>query len=123
MPQGDLEQLGFAEAELVPTDGHPGVWGYYDAGAVQAALSVFLKYADGLSVEPRIAGSAPVYPFTDRLNLPLVPAGIGFLTGAHAPNEIMLVESADGVPVAGLAEIEKSYVDFIYALAGSSMSD
>lgn len=31
--RGDLKQLGFKETELVPTDGHPGVWGFYDAGA------------------------------------------------------------------------------------------
>jgi hypothetical protein len=29
MLRQDLSDLGFAEAELVPTDGHPGVWGYY----------------------------------------------------------------------------------------------
>jgi acetylornithine deacetylase/succinyl-diaminopimelate desuccinylase-like protein len=28
-----LDDLGCAEAELVETDGAPGVWGYYDAGA------------------------------------------------------------------------------------------
>jgi hypothetical protein len=34
----DLKALGFAEAELVPTDGHPGVWGYYDAGAEKTLM-------------------------------------------------------------------------------------
>ena len=29
----DLLALGFREAELVSTDGHPGVFGFYDAGA------------------------------------------------------------------------------------------
>ncbi len=47
----------------------------------------------------------------------MVPYGIGFGTGAHAPNEVMLITPKEGVPVAGLAEIEKSYVDFLYALA------
>ena len=42
---------------------------------------------------------------------------MGFGTGAHAPNEIMLIEPKDGVPVAGLADIEKAYVDFVYSLA------
>ena len=39
----DLEDLGFAESNLVPTDGHPGVWGYYDAGA-EKTLVVYLMY-------------------------------------------------------------------------------
>ena len=54
---------------------------------------------------------------TARLGLPLVPAGMGFGTGAHAPNEIMLIEPAEGIGAAGLADIEKAYVDFVYALA------
>jgi hypothetical protein len=62
-------------------------------------------------------GSAPFYQFTERLGLPLVPTRMGFGTGAHAPNEIMLIEPAEDVPVAGLAEIEKAYADFIYSLA------
>lgn len=39
----DFEDLGFAEAELVETDGHPGVWGYYDAGA-EKTLMVYMMY-------------------------------------------------------------------------------
>ena len=46
----DLLELGFVEAELVPTDGHPGVWGYYDAGA-EKTLVVYLMY-DVQPVEP-----------------------------------------------------------------------
>ena len=85
--------------------------------AVQATLSVYKKYSDSLSVQPRSAGSAPFSQFTDRLGVPLVRAGMGFGTGAHAPNEIMLIEPAEGVEAAGLAEVEKAFVDFIYALA------
>jgi hypothetical protein len=44
---------------------------------------------------------------------------MGFGTGAHAPNEIMLIEPGPGTEAAGLADIEKAYVDFVYALAGS----
>jgi hypothetical protein len=44
---------------------------------------------------------------------------MGFGTGAHAPNEYIVIEPAAGVPVAGLADIEKAYVDFEYALADS----
>ncbi len=64
-----------------------------------------------------LVASSPFYQFTARLGLPLVPSGMGFGTGAHAPNEIMLIEPAEGVAAAGLAEIEKAYVDFVYALA------
>jgi len=49
--------------------------------------------------------------------LPLVPAGLGYGTGAHAPNEIFLVEPGPDVAVAGLADIEKAYVDMLFAIS------
>jgi acetylornithine deacetylase/succinyl-diaminopimelate desuccinylase-like protein len=46
----DLLALGFKEAELVPTDGHPGVFGWYDAGAPRTLL-VYMMY-DVQPVDP-----------------------------------------------------------------------
>ena len=112
-----LDTNGFADIEIEKLAGYPAAQTSVDAPAVQAALSVFKKHASRMAVEPRIASSAPFYQFTQRLNLPLVPVGLGFGAGAHAPNEIMLIEPKDGVQVAGLVEIEKAYVDFIYAFA------
>ena len=112
-----LDASGFDDIEIEKLSSYPASQTSVSAPAVQAALSVFKKHADGMTVQPRIAGSAPFYQFTDRLGLPLVPAGMGFGTGAHAPNEIMLIEPKNGVAVAGLADIEKAYVDFIFALA------
>jgi acetylornithine deacetylase/succinyl-diaminopimelate desuccinylase-like protein len=112
-----LDEQGFDDIEIEKLSSYPASQTSVEAPAVRAALSVFKKHAESLSVQPRIAGSAPFYQFTDRLGLPLIPAGMGFGTGAHAPNEIMLIFPKEGSPVAGLAEIEKAYVDFIYALA------
>src|SRR5512134_1933224 len=39
----DLTGLGFRETALVPTSGHPGVWGYHDAGA-EKTLAVYMMY-------------------------------------------------------------------------------
>ena len=114
-----LDNEGFSDIELRKLSGYPAAQTSFSTPAVQAAASVFLKYASDLTISPRIAGSAPFYQFTQRLQLPLIPAGMGFGSGAHAPNEIMLIEPAEGVPVAGLADIEKAYVDFIYAMASS----
>ena len=46
----DLRALGFRETEIVPTAGHPCVWGYYDAGAPKSLL-VYMMY-DVQPVEP-----------------------------------------------------------------------
>jgi acetylornithine deacetylase/succinyl-diaminopimelate desuccinylase-like protein len=112
-----LDANGFDDIAIHTHSSYPASQTSVEAPAVQAALGVFKKHSESMSVQPRIAGSAPFYQFTDRLGLPLIPAGMGFGTGAHAPNEIMLIEPKDDVPVAGLAQIEKAYVDFIYALA------
>jgi acetylornithine deacetylase/succinyl-diaminopimelate desuccinylase-like protein len=50
MLRDDLKALGFKEAEVVPTSGHPGVWGYYDAGAAKT-LAVYMMY-DVQPIEP-----------------------------------------------------------------------
>jgi hypothetical protein len=47
---GDLRDLGFGEVAIVPTDGHPGVFGYFDAGA-EKTLLVYMMY-DVQPVEP-----------------------------------------------------------------------
>ncbi len=57
MVRGDFEALGFAEAELVNTAGHPGVWGYYDAGA-EKTLMVYMMY-DVQPVDPEDWRSPP----------------------------------------------------------------
>jgi acetylornithine deacetylase/succinyl-diaminopimelate desuccinylase-like protein len=112
-----LDANGFEDIEMRVLSSYPAAQTSVDADMVKAAISVGNKYAAAVTVNPRIAGSAPFYQFTERLGIPMVPYGIGFGTGAHAPNEIMLIYPREGSKVAGLAEIEKSYVDFLYALA------
>lgn len=117
-----LDANGFTEITLRKLAGYPAAQTSVHSDLARAVISVYNKYLEGhsagLSIQPRIAGSAPFYQFTERLGLPLVPAGLGHGRGAHAPNEFYLVEPAPGVPVAGLAEIEKAYVDLLYALSG-----
>src|SRR5210317_2252771 len=117
-----LDANGFADIEIRKLSAYPASQTSAEAPAVQAAISVFSKYASEITVQPRIAGSAPFYQFTDRLGLPLVPTGMGFGTGAHAPNEIMLIEPGPDTRAVGLADIEKAYVDFVYALAGAKQT-
>ncbi len=113
-----LDTQGFGDVAMRTLSAYPAAQTSVEAPMVQAAIRVGNKYASSVTVNPRIAGSAPFYQFTERLGLPMVPYGIGFGTGAHAPNEIMLIRPRAGAAVAGLADIEKSYVDFLYALAG-----
>jgi acetylornithine deacetylase/succinyl-diaminopimelate desuccinylase-like protein len=114
-----LDARGFDDIELRLLAGYPPAQTSVDAPLVQAAIGVYRKHGHTPSVAPRIAGSAPYYLFTERLGLPLVPGGLGHGSGAHAPNEYMVIEPRPGSRIAGLAEVEKFYADLLFALAAA----
>jgi acetylornithine deacetylase/succinyl-diaminopimelate desuccinylase-like protein len=112
-----LDSLGFGDLTVRQLSGYPPAQSSIEAPLVKAAIGVFNRAGLVPSVAPRLAGSAPYYVFTERLGLPMVAAGLGHGSGAHAPNEYMVVEPKPGSRLAGLAAIEKFYVDLVYALA------
>jgi acetylornithine deacetylase/succinyl-diaminopimelate desuccinylase-like protein len=112
-----LDAKGFRDIEIRKLSGYPPAQTSVNTPLVQAAIGVYNKYGLVPGIAPRIGGSAPYYIFTERLKLPLVSGGIGHGSGAHAPNEYMVIEPAAGSKIAGLAAIEKFYVDLLYALA------
>ncbi|MDY7227889.1 M20/M25/M40 family metallo-hydrolase [Hyalangium rubrum] len=112
-----LDAQGFTDVETRLLSGYPPAQTSVSSSIVQAAISAYNKYGITPSVAPRLGGSAPYYIFTERLKLPLVAGGIGHGSGAHGPDEYMLIEPVAGSKIAGLAAIEKFYVDLLYALA------
>jgi acetylornithine deacetylase/succinyl-diaminopimelate desuccinylase-like protein len=69
---------------------------------------------------PRNAGSYPGYVFTgDPLRLPAAHFGLGHGGGAHAPDEYFVIESSNP-RVRGWDGAVRSYVDFLYELAGTA---
>ena len=112
-----LDAKGFSDITVRKMSGYPPAQTSVSAPLVQSALSVYNKHGFATSVVPRLAGSAPYYLFTDVLKLPMVMGGIGYGSGAHAPDEFMVIEPAAGSKIAGLAAVEKFYVDLLYALA------
>jgi acetylornithine deacetylase/succinyl-diaminopimelate desuccinylase-like protein len=76
------------EAELVPTDGLPGIWAYYDAGAPKTVV-IYMMYdtqpweKQGWSVDPLSATRTPKPPF------PEVIVGRGALND-KGPNRFFL---------------------------------
>lgn len=112
-----LDAQGYEDIELRMLGGYPAAQTSVDTELVQSVIQVANKYGEPPTVNPRIFGSAPFYQFTERLGLPMLPAGLGHGSGAHAPNEYFIVEPNEGSDIAGLAEIEKAYVDILYALS------
>jgi acetylornithine deacetylase/succinyl-diaminopimelate desuccinylase-like protein len=111
-----LDAKGFDDIVIRKLSGYPPAQTSVEAPLIRAAIGVYNKFGQPLGVSPRLGGSAPYYVFTE-LGLPMVPAGIGHGSGAHAPNEYLVVEPKPGSPLAGLAQMEKFYVDLLYALA------
>jgi acetylornithine deacetylase/succinyl-diaminopimelate desuccinylase-like protein len=112
-----LDSEGFSDIVIRKLAGYPAAQTSVDAPLVQAAIGVFNKYGQTPEISPRLAGSAPFYQFTERLGLPLVFAGFGHGSGAHAPNEYMVITPKEGSGISGLREIERAYVDLLFALA------
>lgn len=112
-----LDSQGFSDVMLRKLSGYPPAQSSVDAPLVRSAIGVFNKAGLVPTVAPRLAGSAPYYVFTERLKLPMVAAGLGYGSGAHAPNEFMVIAPRSGSRLAGLAQIEKFYVDLLYALS------
>lgn len=113
-----LDDRGFGDIEIRKFSGYPAAQTSVATPLVQSTLAVFKKYGVTPTIAPRLAGSAPFYQFTERLGLPLVFTGMGHGSGAHGPNEYMVIEPRDGSRVAGLAALEKSYVDLVFAMGG-----
>jgi acetylornithine deacetylase/succinyl-diaminopimelate desuccinylase-like protein len=110
-----LVEQGFGDIEVRQMGSYPASQTSADSALVRAVIGVYKRYGTSPTMNPRLAGSAPFYQFTQRLRLPMVPVGLGYGSGAHAPNEYFVVASAG--PVLGLAGIERSYVDLLFAFA------
>jgi len=124
-PDGQLDLIrrhlaarGFSDVMVRKISGYGPAQTSVETPIVRASLSVFNKHGVTPIVAPRLAGSAPYYLFTERLQLPMVAGNIGHGSGAHAPNEYMVIDPRPGSRIAGLAQVEKFYVDFLYAFAG-----
>ncbi|HLZ69452.1 MAG TPA: M20/M25/M40 family metallo-hydrolase [Dehalococcoidia bacterium] len=114
-----LDRNGFSDIQIRELSGYPPAQSSVTSSLVQAAIGVYNKYGKTPLVQPRLAGSAPYYVFTDTLGLPTVMGGLGHGSGAHAPNEYLVLEPAAGSSIAGLAEMEMAYADLLYALASA----
>jgi len=112
-----LEQRGFGDIEVNMTGGYDPTETAEDTTIVRAQQAVFTRSNVGWSLFPRSAGSWPGFVFTGApLSKPAGQFGLGYGTGAHAPNEIMVIESRNPA-VAGLKEQTMGYVDFLYEMA------
>jgi acetylornithine deacetylase/succinyl-diaminopimelate desuccinylase-like protein len=112
-----LEKRGFGDIEVVVSGGYDPTETAEDARVIRAEQAVYARAGVNATLSPRSPGSWPGSVFTQPpANLPAGQFGLGHGSGAHAPNEYFVVESANP-KVAGLAGATMSFVDFLYEMA------
>ena len=112
-----LAKRGYGDIEVNVTGGYNPTQSAADSELIQAQLRVLRARGIEPLLWPRSAGSYPGFVFTDPpLSLASAHYGMGYGTGAHAPDEYFLIESAnknlDGFDGAAL-----SYAEYFYELA------
>jgi acetylornithine deacetylase/succinyl-diaminopimelate desuccinylase-like protein len=112
-----LAKRGYGDVEVNVTGGYDPTSTAADARLVQAQLAVLKRAGINPTLWPRNAGSYPGYIFTGPpLNLASAHFGLGYGSGAHAPDEFFLIESANP-KVQGFDGAAMSYVEYLYELA------
>jgi acetylornithine deacetylase/succinyl-diaminopimelate desuccinylase-like protein len=115
--QEHLSSRGYGDIEVRMTGGYDPTSTQAGAALIRAQTAVYKRWGIDPILWPRNAGSWPGYVFTgEPLHLPAGHFGLGHGSGAHAPDEYYVIESA--IPsVQGFDEAVKSFVDYLAELA------
>lgn len=112
-----LEKRGFSDIEVIVSGGYGPTETDENAAIIKAAAATYAKAGIPFSYDPRRAGSWPGVVFTGApLGKPAGHFGSGRGGGAHAPDEWLLIESANP-KVNGFDGQVKLWVDYLYEVA------
>jgi acetylornithine deacetylase/succinyl-diaminopimelate desuccinylase-like protein len=112
-----LAKHGYGDIEVNVSGGYDPTSTSADAPLIKAQIAVLKRAGLDPLMWPRNAGSYPGFVFTGApLKLASGHFGLGNGTGAHAPDEYYLIESANP-KVQGFDGAAMSFVDYLYALA------
>jgi acetylornithine deacetylase/succinyl-diaminopimelate desuccinylase-like protein len=112
-----LAKRGFGDIEVKVTGGYDPTSTPASASLIQSQIAVLKRAGIDSVLWPRIAGSYPGYVFTaEPLKLAAGHFGLGHGSGAHAPDEYYVIESANP-NVQSLDGSVMSFVEYLYELA------
>jgi acetylornithine deacetylase/succinyl-diaminopimelate desuccinylase-like protein len=115
-----LEKRGFGDIEVNMTGGYDPTSTPRDSALIKAQAAVYRRNDADPVFWPRLAGSWPGYVFTgEPLKLPAGHFGMGHGSGAHAPDEYYVIESANP-KVQGIDGAVRSQIEYLYELAAAS---
>jgi acetylornithine deacetylase/succinyl-diaminopimelate desuccinylase-like protein len=112
-----LDKHGFPDIEFKPSGGYDPNETDEKSALIQSEIALYTKLGYPPSLNPRSAGSWPGYIFTGApLKLPASHYGMGYGTGAHAPNEFYVIESTNP-KIFGMDDSTLAYVQYLYQIA------
>jgi acetylornithine deacetylase/succinyl-diaminopimelate desuccinylase-like protein len=112
-----LAKRGFGDIEVNMTGGYDPTATSKDSALIQAQLATYKRFGIDALLWPRNAGSYPGYVFTgEPLKLTAGHFGLGHGSGAHAPDEYYVIESANP-KMQGFDGATMSFVEYLYQLA------
>jgi acetylornithine deacetylase/succinyl-diaminopimelate desuccinylase-like protein len=115
-----LAKHGFGDIEVNMTGGYDPTSTAADSALIRAQVAVYRRSGIDPIMMPRLAGSWPGYVFTGNpLKMPAGHFGLGHGSGAHAPDEYYVIESANP-KVQGIEGATRSYVEYLYEVARTS---
>ncbi|MBL6852427.1 MAG: M20/M25/M40 family metallo-hydrolase [Alphaproteobacteria bacterium] len=112
-----LDKHGFPDIEFNPSGGYDPNETSEKSALIQGEIALYTRLGYPPSLNPRSAGSWPGYIFTGApLKLPASHYGMGYGTGAHAPNEFYVIESSNP-KIFGMDDSTLAYVQYLYQIA------
>jgi acetylornithine deacetylase/succinyl-diaminopimelate desuccinylase-like protein len=112
-----LAKRGFGDIEVNMSGGYDPTTTAPDSPIIRAEVATYRRSGVEPILWPRLGGSWPGYLFTNApLSLGAGHFGLGHGSGAHAPDEYYLVESANP-KLQGIDGAARSYVEYLYELA------
>ncbi len=113
-----LAKRGFGDIEVNMTGGYDPNSTPADAKLIKVQRDLYRRMGGSEPILwPRSGGSWPGYVFTgEPLKLPAGHFGLGYGTGAHAPDEYYVIESTNP-KIQGYDGAVKSFVDYLAELA------
>jgi acetylornithine deacetylase/succinyl-diaminopimelate desuccinylase-like protein len=112
-----LAKRGFGDIEVNMTGGYDPTNTSKDAALIQSQIAAYKQFGIDPLLWPRNAGSYPGYAFTgEPLKLAAGHFGLGHGSGAHAPDEYYVIESANP-KIQSFDGAAMSFVEYLYELA------
>ena len=112
-----LAKRGFGDIEVNMTGGYDPTSTSKDSALIKAQITTYKQFGIDPLLWPRNAGSYPGYAFTgEPLKLAAGHFGLGHGSGAHAPDEYYVIESANP-KIQSFDGAAMSFVNYLYELA------